>query len=129
VARYGQSIGSSNKDVPGGLGDSYTLFEKNGFMIGIILFKGIVGTEVIYKADKSEFSDNEKQTLLDADSASLHWTTHDTSDVSGEVWIRDDHAVARYDIISHVMTIESKEYYEAAQTKKASDEKTKLKDF
>ena len=94
LARYGNPIPSTDKTVPGDLGDKSLVFLKNGFSVTLIFFKGFVGAESIFKIDRSDFSDNEKQALLDADSSDMHWTKLESSDLTAEVWARDDKAVA-----------------------------------
>jgi hypothetical protein len=130
IARYGDPVPQKEKTpVPGGVGDSMAVFHKNGFILTMIFLKGTVGAEVVSKDDGSDLSDNEEQNLLDADSASMQWTKPDGVDPTGTVWFRDDKAVARYDIVQHALTLESKEFWDAAQAKKKADEDNSTKGF
>jgi hypothetical protein len=59
----------------------------------------------------------------------MQWTKPDGVDPTGTVWFRDDKAVARYDIVQHALTLESKEFWDAAQAKKKADEDNSTKGF
>jgi hypothetical protein len=73
--------------------DGKNLFQKKKFVYEISTAKGIVFAEVIYKSDKSTFTDKEKEALLQNEGGSWKKDLRITNK-SAEAWSRDNGASA-----------------------------------
>jgi hypothetical protein len=71
IARYGQPV--YNGPDPQGVGEGTTRFEKNGYLICVFFLKGIVAFEMFYKHGDDYYSNDEKDAILQADSAGGKW--------------------------------------------------------
>ena len=126
IARYGQPI--SVKDVDGE-NDYRTLeFRKNGYFIMAYFLNGKCALLGLNKDDKSEFSDNEIQALLDDNSEGHAWAKNDTNSTNRE-WDRDDGALAQYYIFKDSLFICTKNYIIAENIRKKAVEDKKLQGF
>lgn len=127
IARYGPVLKR---------GTSYTtgkplpalVFIKNDYLFYAILLDGKVGFLSLQKTDKSELSDNEINTFLDANSENQKWTSHGV--ISGiEAWFRDDGSQAQYDPADHSLCLILKAYGDAQTAAEKAAEDQKLKGF
>lgn len=128
VARYGEPI-NSQKTGAAGIGSGFTGFKKNGYLIAVIFFKDVVSYEFYCKADNSDLSQDEKETLLTAESNGLQWTKDQSSDAFQVVWRRSDGTLASDKAGSPMLSFTSPDFLAALNAKSKSDTQAKLKDF
>lgn len=116
VKRYGKPVGYSEASLKSPFG---TLAFTAGpyTLIVFLLETKEVGARVT-KADKSEFSEAEMKTIMEAEGdAALPWSAVTNTDSDSLEWTRDDKATVFYDRNSHMMIFTSMAM--AAANKKA----------
>jgi hypothetical protein len=128
IDRYDSPISDAHIGVIQGSKEIVARFAKSGYFIDVVFLDGISGSEIFRKIDRSEFTDLEKNTLLDANSGNEKWTRSTEPSVD-EIWIRDDGATAGYRLFEHSFAIFSKKYDEKVDAQVSADQKNKLKDF
>jgi hypothetical protein len=106
---------------PAQLGGVAVTFQQNGCNFEVYLFNGVVECESITKIDSSLFSDQERDKVVQMESASGSWakpvTTHGQT-----IWMRSDGAaIFCYLSGSPLILVMSKSYIElASETKRKS---------
>jgi hypothetical protein len=122
-ARYGKPI---KIDSESGL----WLFRPTGDVrVALTFFDGKSACEVYDKPDKSAFSDNEIQVLLDANSSGKQWTEA-LSTYEFKMWTLDTMGrKATYVKLAKQLIVATSEYLRAEEVRKARRESEKLKGF
>ena len=103
-------------------------FVKNGYMIVAEMLDGKVGLMMITKADSTDFSENEQQLLIDADSSGQKWAKQNDLSVDS-LWIRDDGAQAQYKPLDKALIFVSKDFIAARGAAAKADEAKKTQGF
>src|SRR5260221_6693362 len=70
IARYGKRMPPSGVADPAQAGGVAATFQQNGYNFEVYLFNGVVECESITKIDNSLFSDQEKDKVVQMESAS-----------------------------------------------------------
>lgn len=115
--RYGAPVRGQDRPDPSGVGDVLLTFQKNGYLIHAVLWRGYVGGESFAKSDGSPLRDNEKGALMDAESHGWAWAKNTAA--AGENWLRTDGAVASYVPAQRFLVLETKPYLTAVAVKEA----------
>jgi hypothetical protein len=127
VARYGAVFARTTAD-EFGMALPMLVFLKNGYKLGVVLLDGKAGLTLISKSDDTDFSDNEVELLLTADSAGQKWAKQSVISVK-EVWLRDDGAKAQHDPLAKSLTLYSKDFEIAVDNSQKDAEAKKTAGF
>jgi hypothetical protein len=125
TARYGDVV-STNADA---IGEKGVVYQKNGYIIAVVIFNGRAARETFGKINGNALSDNEMKTLLDSESSSGNlWLDHDNNDAH-QTWVREDNAVALYDKTVNALLLETHDYVTAQAAKQKAGETNNLNGF
>ena len=122
-ARYGKSIG----DIPTEGFGIMRGFISAGHVVGVKLVNGVSEMEMFSKADESDMSASEIESLLKGNGAG-EWKAEPTGKPKWRRWQREDRAmVALYDTMRHFLYISSRKFYDEQgkkieETPKTSDD-------
>jgi hypothetical protein len=111
VKRYGKPIGFSeaNGKLPFGTVD----FTAGPYTLIVFLLNNKEVGARVSKKDKSDFTDDEIKTIMDADAGGSAWTPT-VSDVEGcSKWLRNDKATVFYDHEKHILIFTADEMAKA----------------
>jgi hypothetical protein len=111
VARYGHPIGYSEAGAKSPFGT--IAFAAAGYTLIIFLIDTREVGARVSKADKSAFTDTEKQTIMGADLGGSVWIPTSSDDPACLRWTRADKATVLYDKEKHILIFTSKEMAEA----------------
>src|SRR3989441_10574882 len=107
-ARYGKSIG----DIPTEGFGIMRGFISAGHVVGVKLVNGVSEMEMFSKADESDMSASEIESLLKGNGAG-EWKAEQTGKPKWRRWQREDRAmVALYDTMRHFLYISSRKFYD-----------------
>ena len=119
-ARYGKSVG----DIPTegfGIMRGFTSARQ---IVGVKLVNGISEMEMFSKADQSDMSASEIESLLKGNGAG-EWKAEQTGKPKWRRWQREDRAmVALYDTVRHFLYISSRKFYDDQAKKMEEPPKT-----
>jgi len=101
VVRYGHPNGyaEANSKLPFGT----IVFRAGGYDLIVFLANNVEVGARVTKTDKSDFSPDDLQNILRADSAPGAWTSATSNDPNALNWIRPDNATATYDKKVHML--------------------------
>jgi hypothetical protein len=115
-ARYGKSIG----DIPTEGFGIMRGFMSAGYIVGVKLVNGVSEMEMFSKADESDMSASQIESLLKGNGAG-EWKAEQTGKPKWRRWHREDRAmVALYDTMRHFLYISSRKFYDE-QAKKIEE--------
>jgi hypothetical protein len=120
VARYDSPIA----DAHAGNDQIYAKFATKGFFIEVVFLGGISESETFYKFDDSSVNEGEVQRLLEANAGTGKWTRSKEPSVD-PLWVRDDGAIASYDLFKHKLSFFGKKYSEMT----SAEQDAKMKGF
>lgn len=107
-ARYGKSVG----DIPTEGFGIMRGFMSGGYIVGVKLVNGMSEMEMFSKADQSDMSASEIESLLKGNGAG-DWKAEQTGKPRWRRWQREDRAmVALYDTMRHFLYISSRKFYD-----------------
>jgi hypothetical protein len=114
--RYGKSVG----DIPTEGFGIMRGFISAGHIVGVKLVDGVSEMEMFSKADQSDMSASEIESLLKGNGAG-EWKAEQTGKPKWRRWQREDRAmVALYDTMRHFLYISSRKFYDE-QAKKIEE--------
>jgi hypothetical protein len=105
VARYGKPNAFTEADPKSPFGT--IIFVAGGFVLTIFVYNGVEVGARVAKADKSDFSVADLQTIMGADTAGTAWITGKSDDPTCLTWTRSDNATAFYDKTKHMLMFTS----------------------
>jgi hypothetical protein len=115
-ARYGKSVG----DIPTAGFGIMRGFMSAGYVVGVKLVNGVSEMEMFSKADESDMSASQIESLLKGNGAG-EWKAEQTGKPKWRRWHRADRAmVALYDTMRHFLYISSRKFYDE-QAKKIEE--------
>ena len=109
IARYGDSAPSRSyyaehpNDLP------YYTFTKDKYVIAVHFDKGLVSDEIISKADKSDFTEEELANILKNNQIEKKEWKGPVINSYSKTWERQDGATVDYDIKRHFVIVEMKQ--------------------
>ena len=94
INRYGDEISNQWSDIGHGVRVKELKFKKTGFEIDVFLFNGLSAKETFTKMTSAPLNQDDRQTLLQANSQDHRWTNIQNGVVKS--WRRDDGAFAYF---------------------------------
>ncbi len=123
IARYDAPISDVHVGKPE-QDEIHVRFATRGFFIDVVFLGGISESETFYKFDDSAVNEGEVQRLLDANAGTGKWSPSKEPSVD-PLWVRDDGAIASYDLFKHKLSFFGKKFGEMAN----AEQDAKMKGF
>ena len=109
IKRYGNSAPSKSYYLEHPADLPYYIFTKDKYVIAVHFDKGLVSDEIISKADKSDFTDEELANILKSNQLEKQEWKGPVINSYSKTWERQDGATVDYDIKRHFVIVEMKQ--------------------